>query len=210
MRDPAARAGADLLIARIQLYDQGDATAAANTFRGIKEDALPDSARRNYRLTAADLVLYAEGYAAAVKRYAALSGLKGLDERRKMQLGGALLNVRNALVMKRYDDVIDYLDRLEQALPEMRLRPDLALLRGQAMLRDGKPRRAEAILNRALCLEPDPDTAAAVAFELAGACRADGRKSQAGTLLKRAIREAPQSRTAATAARMLEEINEEK
>ena len=209
VRKPEARAAA-LEQAKIQLYCLGKANAAAEACRGIDEKVLPEKELKEYRLLTADLALYNDGLAAAKNQYDRLSGVKRFTEQQKMQLGGVLLSIRNCLVLKKYADALEYLDRLEAQAPEMRLRPDADLLRGRALLHSGKPRRAETLLERVLLLEPDPETAAAATLELADLCRRSGRRLQAVGWLKRTVKEAPQSRQAAAAIRMLDELKEEK
>jgi tetratricopeptide (TPR) repeat protein len=144
-------------------------------------------------------------------RYHQLDAPTGrLDERKKMQLGGVLLNIRNCLIMKKYADALEYLDRIEETMPSMRLRPDAVLLRAQALRHSGKPVRAEVNARKVLLLEPGPDLAAAATLELAELCRRNNRRLQAANWLKQTIKEAPQSRQAAAALRMLDELKEEK
>ncbi len=210
VKKPEALAAAKLEYAGLLLYYLNRPGDAAGAFNGVKRGLLPATAQVAYDLAEADLALMQKGYAAAQEYYHKMdSQTKKMNRSQILQSGGVVINIRNCLVLKKYQDAMDYLEQLEASQPEVRLNSEMMLLRARVLKELGRPRAAAVCLERVLRLNPDAKTQIEASLEL-GRYYFDRREmGRAKDYLRTVRQEAPRSREAVAAEKMLQSIARE-
>ena len=210
LKNNQALALARLEYARLQLYCLGNAPEAVKFFKTVDRERLTPENDKLYALLEADLALMTESYDRAAELYKKMnSAAQGMSKQQQVQAGGVIISIRNCLVLKKYDDALDYIERLEKEQPEMRLNPEMMLIKAKVLEKLDRPKLAAGYFERVLRLNPSVATAAAADLALAEFYHSRKQYSDVREHLRRIMNDAPRSREAVAAEKMLNEIAQE-
>ena len=195
---------ARLELSRLLFYCMDRRKEAEVEFRKIQPEKLTADFQRNYRILEADMALFFKGYDAALELYRKMESVsRKMSEREKLEADGNLVSLRNALVTRRYRDATDYLARVENARPEIRLNPEIMWLKSQFLAKQGRVRLAAYWAEAVRKLQPSSGTDAAAALFLARDLLRRGKTDRAHPLLKEIAARYPKSMEAIAAEKLL-------
>ena len=196
---------ADLELAKLRFYCLGLLDKAIYDFERLNPDRLPQQAKKEYYLLEADLALFTKGYDEALQRYKLISILFKIQQD-KLSAEGELLGFRNALLSKRYQDALFYLDRAEEKRPEIRLMPEIMWMKAQLENNLGRPRLAAWYARAVLKMQPSPATSAGAMLFLGSFLSQHGKTDEAIPLLRQVIDKYPKSQEAIFAETLLTKL----
>ncbi len=195
----------DLELAKLRFYCLGLLDKAIYDFERLNPDRLPQQARKEYYLLEADLALFTKGYDEALQRYKLISILFKVQQD-KLSAEGELLGFRNALLSKRYQDALFYLNRAEEKRPEIRLMPEIMWMKAQLENNLGHPRLAAWYARAVLKMQPTPATSAGAMLFLGSFLSRHGKTDEAIPLLRQVIDKYPKSQEAISAETLLTKL----
>lgn len=210
LRAPSELNTARLALAEVLFYGSGKTEPAAEAFASVDRSSLPKARVRSYELLEADLAAMKEGRAAAEALAAKIASPSDrYDRRQLLRLDGIKLAIRNAIVLGKFSDGMQYAEQLEEQRPAIRLAPDYLQLKSRLEAGLGRPRSAARLLELARALAPEDDELRAeIALELGRFYAGRGETAPAIEAWKEVLEAAPRSRAAVTAARLLKEIRQ--
>jgi len=196
---------ARLELAKLYFYCMDRTADAEREFKQVNYNGLTPAFKREYRLLECDMALFSKGYDEAWNICRKLeSATKKMSEREKLEADGSLVSLRNALVTKRYQDAMQYLERVEKLRPEIRLNPELVWLKARFL--DALKRSAPAAWHAkaALKMQPAPSTAAGAMLLLGKYKWNRGDKSKASVYFRDILTQFPKSAEALAAEKYLD------
>ncbi|MBQ7178902.1 MAG: tetratricopeptide repeat protein [Victivallales bacterium] len=196
---------ADLELAKLRFYCLGLLDKAIYDFERLNPDRLSQQTRKEYYLLEADLTLFTKGYDEALQRYKLINILFKIQQD-KLSAEGELLGFRNALLSKRYQDALFYLDRAEEKRPEIRLMPEIMWMKAQLETSLGRPRLAAWYARAVLKMQPSPATSAGAMLFLGSFLSQHGKIDEAIPLLRQVIDKYPKSQEAISAETLLTKL----
>lgn len=205
---PALSAALKLEIASLLLYKLGQYREAASTLSEEDIKALGRDSKIRAAILAADAALMTSDLQSAANLYAAIpSPAKKMDAIRKLQLAGMVVNIRNAIVLKRYQDALEYIQTLENADPLTRLNPELTLNRGLALNAMGKPMQAKVCFEMVIRQDPAPPTLARACLELVRFHAARQERSEALRYAAIIARQTPDAHEAIEVGKIIDNLS---
>ena len=196
---------AELELSKLRFYCLGKQDEAINDFAKISLDRLPQHMRKEYRLLEADMTLFTKGYDEALQRYKLINMMFKIQQD-KLSAEGELLGFRNALLTKRYQDAMFYLERAEEKRPEIRLMPEIMWMKAQLENNLGRPRLAAWYARAVLKMQPSPATSAGAMLFLGGFLSQHGKADEAMPFLVQVIDKYPKSQEAISAETLLKKL----
>ncbi|MHB9139304.1 MAG: hypothetical protein ACYC4Q_07875 [Victivallaceae bacterium] len=208
IKDEKCLALAKLEYARLLFYCMGRTGDSEKQFSEIDRKFIPFESKMQFDILQADLALFSKGFDEASQMYDRMSSTgKKIDRQQKIMAGGMIISIRNCLVMKKYDEAMSYIERLESWQPEVRLNPDLTLIKAKALENMEMPRRAAVCYETVLKLNPPVSTAAAANLNLAEYYCKSAQYGKVREYLNAIRNEAPRSHEAVSAGKILNEID---
>ena len=208
LKDDKCMALAKLEYARLLFYCMGRTGDAEKQFNEIDRKFIPFESKTQFDILQADLALFGKGFDEASQMYDKISSTgKKMDRQQKIMAGGMIISIRNCLIMKKYDEAMSYIERLENWQPEVRLNPELTLIKAKVLENLETPRRAAVCYETVLKLNPPVSTAAAANLNLAEYYCKSAQYGKAREYLNAIRTEAPRSHEAVSAGKILNEID---
>ncbi len=208
LKNPKLLSQAYLEKAEILFYGKGLITDAEKQLQKSDYNKLEKDNKKRWSLLNADLTLMKSGYDSALALYNKMDSItRKLDKRQKLLYSGVTINVRNCLVLKRYADALEYIEKLEAVKPEIRMNSEWMLLKGQTYANLGMPLRASVCNELVLKLNPSVSGFASANLALAEYYYNKKDYRRAMPYLRAVKSEAPRSRQAVAAGKLLEKIS---
>ena len=188
-------------------YCMGRNADTETQLNGIDRKYIPFESKQSFDILQADLALFIKGLDESEQLYNRLNSMsKKLDRQQKIAISGMIISIRNCLIMKKYDEAMNYIEQIENLQPESHLNPELILIKAKVLKNLGMPRRAAVCYETVLKLNPALSTAASANLELAEYYCQSSQYRKAREYLNNILTEAPRSHEAVSAGKILNDI----
>ncbi len=212
VKDPKARASAALHFGGMLNLCLNRPQEAREILNAIRRDDLTDWEPRLLDIYLADTALVLDDVATAQKLYAAIPRqtplLTGtaLDRKALFDYHSRHFRVQNLLSQGLFRESLPEVDMLEWEMPEERASPRINLMKVQALIGNGQPRKAMVCLQRALLAEVDETYTPKLRLELAKLYLAQRQFQQARHQIALIRKESPWTHEEIEARRLLDDI----
>ena len=212
VKDPKARASAALHFGGMLNLCLNRPQEAREILNAIRRDDLTDWEPRLLDIYLADTALVLDDVATAQKLYAAIPRqtplLTGtaLDRKALFDYNSRHFRVQNLLSQGLFRESLPEVDMLEWEMPEERASPRINLMKVQALVGNGQPRKASVCLQRALLAEVDETYTPKLRLELAKLYLAQRQFQQARHQIALIRKESPWTHEEIEARRLLDDI----
>ena len=207
IKNPKCLALAKMEYARMLFYCMCRNADAEKQLNEIDRKYIPFESKQSFDILQADLALFNKGFDESAQLYERLNSMsKKLDRQQKIVISGMIISIRNCLIMKKYDEAMNYIEQIENLQPESHLNPELILIKAKVLKNLGMPRRAAVCYETVLKLNPALSTASSANLELAEYYCKSSQYRKAREYLNNILTEAPRSHEAVSAGKILNDI----
>lgn len=207
IKNPKCLSLAKMEYARMLFYCMGRNADAEKQLNEIDRKYIPFESKQSFDILQADLALFNKGFDESAQLYERLNSMsKKLDRQQKIVISGMIISIRNCLIMKKYDEAMNYIEQIENLQPESHLNSELILIKAKVLKNLGMPRRAAVCYETVLKLNPALSTAASANLELAEYYCKSSQYRKAREYLNNILTEAPRSHEAVSAGKILNDI----
>jgi tetratricopeptide (TPR) repeat protein len=212
VKDPKARASAALHFGGMLNLCLNRPQEAREVLNAIRREDLTDWEPRLLDIYLADTALVLDDLATAQKLYAAIPRQTplqvgtALDKKALFTYNSRHFRVQNLLSQGLFRESLPEVDMLEWELPEERASPRINLMKVQALVGNGQPRKAIVCLQRALLAEVDETYTPKLRLELAKLYLGQRQFQQARHQIALIRKESPWTHEEIEARRLLDDI----
>ena len=214
VEDPKAKAFAALHCSGMLNLCLNRPEDAREMQKAINRGDLGSGEQRLLDIYLADTAMVLDDFATARKMYQAISRPKApisdgkLNREVIFDYNTRYFRLQNLLSQQLYRESLEALDMIEWEIPEERASPRMNLLKVQALIGNGQPKKAVVCLQRALLAEVDDTYTPKLRLELARLYVAMNRFAQAQHQINIIRKESPWSREELEARKLLKALEE--